>query len=83
METTCWIIQRCTASVLEDADYNPVLDYDSYLANFGPKTFTADGNKFKFRKRNQKELVEAKGPLTKSFALLVSKNCLKKYAEYE
>ena len=59
-------------SVLEDSDYNNVLNYDTYLANYGPKKFTLDGNTFVFKKRNEKETITANGPLTKNFELLVS-----------
>lgn len=67
--TVCYLF-----SVLEDEDYNFVLDYDTYRADFGPKRFKGAGTTFLFKKRNQKETITAPGPLKKSLTLMVSTN---------
>lgn len=61
-------------SVLEDTDYNYIIDYDTYLADFGPKSFKGAGTTFVFKKQNQKESITARGPLKKSVTLMVSTN---------
>lgn len=61
-------------TVLEDADYNYIIDYDTYSADFGPKRFKGAGTSFLFKKQNQKETITAQGPLKKSVTLMVSIN---------
>ena len=51
---------------------NNVLNYDSYLADYGPVNFRGAGTTFRFTKQNQKEIITARGPLRKSLTLLVS-----------
>lgn len=58
--------------VLEDADMNNILNYDSYLSDYGPKNFRGAGTTFKFSKKNERETITARGPLTESLTLLVS-----------
>ena len=58
--------------VLEDAGMNNILNYDSYLADYGPKNFRRAGTTFKFNKKNERETITAPGPLTESLTLLVS-----------
>ena len=58
--------------VLEDADMNNILNYDSYLSDYGPKNFKGAGTTFKFSKKNERETITARGPLTESLTLLVS-----------
>lgn len=59
--------------MLEDDNMNNILSYDSYgPADYGPKKFPGAGTTFTLTKQNQKETITARGPLTKSLALLVS-----------
>ncbi|KAM7430783.1 disintegrin and metalloproteinaseith thrombospondin motifs protein [Porites harrisoni] len=71
-------IQEVTASVnnlmLEDADMNNILNYDSYLSDYGPKNFRGAGTTFKFSKKHERETITARGPLTESLTLLFEAN---------
>ena len=58
--------------MLEDAGMNNILNYDSYLADYGPKNFRGAGTTFKFNKKDERETITARGPLTESLTLLVS-----------
>ena len=51
---------------------NNILNYDSYLSDYGPKNFRGAGTTFKFSKKNERETITARGPLTESLTLLVS-----------
>ena len=55
-------------SVLEDADYNYIMNYD----NAERKKVKGAGTTFLFTNQNQKERITAQGPLTKSVTLWVS-----------
>ena len=55
-------------SVLEDADYNYIIN----SLGVQRKEFIGAGTTFLFTKQNQKETITAQGPLKESVTLLVS-----------
>ena len=55
-------------SVLEDADYNYIINYNDDER----KEIKGAGTTFLFTKQNQKETITSQGPLKKSVTLMVS-----------
>lgn len=60
--------------VLEDEDYNNILDYDTYQPNVRLRRIKGAGTTFLFKKENERETINSTGPLKKSLTLLVSAN---------